>query len=62
MASQADFEHLDMVIDGSFLASLPQINLYAATDSVPAAVEGLQKKKQALLADLAAADEARMAL
>jgi hypothetical protein len=59
MASQADFDRLDILIrqrKGRFLASLPQINLFAAADSVAAAIEGLDKKKQALLADLAAAN------
>jgi hypothetical protein len=59
MASQADFDRLDILIrqrKGRFLASLPQINLFAAADSVAAAIEGVDRKKQALLADLAAAN------
>src|SRR6516165_486886 len=57
MASRADFDRLDILIrqrKGRFLASLPQINLFATADSVAAAIEGLDKKKDALLADLAA--------
>jgi hypothetical protein len=59
MASPTDFENLDIVIrhkNGRFLASLPRINLYATAQSLPAAVEELEKKKQALLAELTAAD------
>jgi len=59
MASASDFEHLDIVVrrkNGHCLASMPQINLFAAGDSVPAALENLEKKKQALVAELSAAD------
>ena len=59
MALRADFDRLDILIrqrKGRFLASLPQINLFAAADSVATAIEVLDKKKQALLADLAAAN------
>jgi hypothetical protein len=59
MASPKDFEHLDIVVrrkNGHCLASMPQINLFAAGDSVPAALENLEKKKNDLVAELSAAE------
>jgi hypothetical protein len=59
MASPSDFEHLDIVVrrkNGHCLASMPQINLFAAGDTVPAALESLEKKKNDLVAELSAAD------
>jgi hypothetical protein len=59
MASPSDFEHLDIVVrskNGHYLASMPQINVVAASDSLSAALEKLEKKKQDLVAELTAAD------
>jgi hypothetical protein len=59
MASPSDFEHLDIVVrskNGHCLASMPQINLFAAADNVPAALESLEKKKQDLIAELSGAE------
>ena len=59
MASPSDFEHLDIVIrrkNARYLASMPQINLYAGAESLPAALESLEQKKKALVEELAAAD------
>lgn len=59
MASASDFEGLDIVVrrkNEHFLASMPQINLFAAADSLPAALEKLENKKQELVAELSAAD------
>ncbi len=55
MASASDFEHLDIVVrrkNGHCLASMPQINLFAAGESLPAALESLEKKKNDLVAEL----------
>jgi len=59
MASASDFEHLDIMVrrkNGHCLASMPQINLFAAANSVPTALEILEKKKNDLVAELTAAD------
>jgi hypothetical protein len=59
MASLSDFERLDIVVrrkNAHFLASMPQINLVAAADSLPAALEKLENKAQELVAELTAAD------
>jgi hypothetical protein len=59
MASPSDFEHLDIVVrskNGHYLASMPQINVVAASDSLSAALEKLEKKKQELVAELTSAD------
>jgi hypothetical protein len=59
MASPSDFEHLDIVVrrkNGHCLAAMPQINLFAAGDTLPAALESLEKKKNDLIAELTAAD------
>src|SRR2546421_748618 len=59
MASLSDFEHVDIVVrrkNAHFLASMPQINLVAAAESLSAALEKLENKKQELVAELSAAD------
>src|SRR5262249_25134214 len=50
---------LDVVIrrrGGRYLASMPQVGLYATADSLPGAVEALDAKKKSLVSELSAAD------
>jgi hypothetical protein len=59
MASPSDFEHLDIVVrskNGHYLASMPQINVLAASDTLSGALQRLEQKKQELVAELTAAD------
>ncbi|HEX4411542.1 MAG TPA: hypothetical protein VH206_22445 [Xanthobacteraceae bacterium] len=58
MARQ-DLDDLDVVIrrrGGRYLASMPQVGLYATADTLPAAVESLDLKKKSLVTELTAAD------
>jgi hypothetical protein len=59
MPARTNLDDLDVVIrhrGGRYLASMPQVGLYATADSLPAAIEALDAKKKSLLADLTAAD------
>jgi hypothetical protein len=60
MTEARDFEDLDIVIhprNGRFLASLPQIGIYAIGNSIVEAVELAQQKKRDLVHDLIAMEQ-----
>lgn len=59
MQARTDFDDLNVIIrhrNGRYLASVPQVGLYATGDNMVEAIDALEAKKKKLLEELAAAD------
>jgi len=59
MSARTDVDDLDVLVrrrGGNYLASIPQLGLYATADSLAAAIAALEVKKKKLVEELIAAD------